>query len=131
MKTNRRAGPSVSHVAAALVLVAAAVFTPSVLAQVAVPSHFGGESWMPQVAGGDASGAALTAAEVAADRDLWIRSGMASAVQGEAGPDLNSPEYRERFAVYSALRDQRALARQESEPREAQVASRPDPVRAN
>lgn len=62
---------------------------------------------------------------VASDLDLWIVSGMAALVQAEPGLDLNSPEYQRRFAIYSAMRADRANASVQRGTPEERVATRP------
>jgi hypothetical protein len=61
----------------------------------------------------------------ASDLDLWIVSGMAALVQAEPGLDLNSSEYQRRFALYSAMRAERASASAQRGTPDEQVATRP------
>jgi len=61
-------------------------------------------------AGNQASGTqSLTRQEVRADLEDWQRSGLDALWMGET-PDVYSPEYRRRLAIYERLRAARAQA---------------------
>jgi len=54
------------------------------------------------------NGPSLSRAEVRADLALWTRAGLPQHVDTEAGPEFNSPDYREAYARYQRSRDSAA-----------------------
>ena len=92
----------------------------------AASSGSGGEGWTPPQVERDPS---VSREEVEADLMLWRRAGMPALVQGEAGPDLNSAEYRKGLATYHALRQARTYAGGAREEDATPIAANPAAAR--